>query len=205
MQEIRVPGAHGAAVHLRSGQFITIVDLEGSQVVDFVAFAEPDTDEFLSITHAQVHLKRFLIGHGDTLVSNRRRPLLEIVRDDTGRHDMHYAMCDPERYSLYFGVTGPHRSCMQNFLEAFAATGLTLRRGQLPDPINFNQNVETNERGELELRPSLSRPGNHIVLRALADVHAGVSACPMDIGPINGGSSTDILLRVSDSEAEANG
>lgn len=202
MTDIHVPGAHGATAHARRGQFVTIVDLEGSQVVDFIAYVDGDYDEFLSVTHAQVHLKRFLVGQGDTLVSNYRRPLLEIVRDDCGRHDMHYAMCDPERYRIYFGVT-EHRSCLENFLEAFAEDGVTLRRAQVPNPVNLNQNVSTNEKGELELLPSLSQPGSHVVLRALEDVHVGVSACPMDIGPINGGASTDILLRISDSDEEA--
>ena len=204
MHETRVPGAHGYATHLDPGQYLTIVDLEGSQVVDFVAFGGPTNDEYLSVTHAQVHLKRFLIQQGDELVSNYRSPLFVIERDDCGRHDMHYAMCDPERYSKYFGVTEPHRSCLQNFTEAFAADERVVPRGQMPNPINLNQNVNTNERGELELLPSLSKSGSRIVLRALADVHAAVSACPMDIGPINGGTSTDILVRVSDTLEEAN-
>lgn len=201
--EFHVPGAHGKATHLRAGQFLTVLDLQGSQVVDFVAFAGPGNDEFLSVTHAQVHLKRFLVGLGDDLVTNYRRPILKIVHDDTGRHDMHYAMCDPERYRLYFDVTTPHRSCLQNFTEAFAAEGREVPRGQMPNPINLNQNVATNERGELELLPSLSKPGNRIVIEALAECYPAVSACPMDIGPINGGSSTDILIRVSDTLEEA--
>ncbi len=203
MQETIVPGAHGATAHVAEGQYVSVIDLHGSQVVDFIAFADGNTDEFLSVTHAQVHLKRFLVGLGDVLVSNERRPLLEIVRDDCGRHDMHYAMCDPERYRNYFGVTEPHRSCMQNFLEAFEAAGVRLKRSQLPNPVNLNQSVATNEKGELELLPSLSKPGSHVVFRALTPLHVGVSACPMDIGPINAGTSTDILLRVSDTREEA--
>ena len=201
--EFHVPGAHGKATHLNAGQFLTIIDVHGSQVFAFVAFAGPTNDEFLSVTHAQVHLKRFLVGLGDELVTNYRRPILKIVHDDTGRHDMHYAMCDPERYRLYFGVKEPHRSCLQNFTEAFAAAGREVPRGQMPNPINLNQNVSTNERGELELLPSLSQSGNRIVLQALAECYPAVSACPMDIGPINGGSSTDIMIRVSDTLEEA--
>jgi uncharacterized protein YcgI (DUF1989 family) len=45
--EILVPGGHGAAFVAKSGQLVEIVDVEGQQVADFVAFAERNRTEWL--------------------------------------------------------------------------------------------------------------------------------------------------------------
>lgn len=48
--------------------------------------------------------------------------------------------------------------------------------------------VADNER--IELRAPLSKPGDFIVLRAIADCFVVFSACPMDITPVNGENRT---------------
>lgn len=51
--------------------------------------------------------------------------------------------------------------------------------------------------GEFEFHPAPSRAGDRIVLRAFTDVVAGVSSCPMDSSPINGGRITPLELVAS--------
>ena len=43
--EILIPGGHGSAFPVARGQFLEIVDVEGQQVADFVAFAQQDRRE----------------------------------------------------------------------------------------------------------------------------------------------------------------
>jgi hypothetical protein len=87
-REILIPGGHGAAFAARAGQLVEIVDLEGQQVADFVAFAERNRTEWLSATHTRSALLRLTAVVGDRLESNWRRPMFEIVRDDVGRNDI---------------------------------------------------------------------------------------------------------------------
>src|SRR5207247_289684 len=117
----------------------------------------------------------------DRLRTNRRAPMLEITRDDTGRHDMLIAACDPWRYEYDFGVTG-HRSCSDNFVEALRPW--KLERHRLPQPVNFFQNMSYPD-GRVEFGESLARPGDTVELLALMSVIAAVSACPMDLNPIS--------------------
>lgn len=187
-----VPAGTARAVPLRAGQTLRITNVAGKQVADFVAFSTADPGETLSTMHTIVSLGRLFPTKGDQLRSNRRRPMLEITRDDTGRHDMIIAACDPWRYEYDFGVTG-HRSCSDNFLEALAPWGT--QRHQLPHPINFFQNMSYPE-GRVQFGESLARPGDAVELRALLDVVAAVSACPMDLNPISGYRVTDIALEV---------
>ncbi|HEU4368126.1 MAG TPA: urea carboxylase-associated family protein [Methylomirabilota bacterium] len=192
MPPIRIPAGTGRAVTLRAGQTLRIVNVEGGQVADFIAYNAADLTEALSTVHSLVALGRLFPTAGDTLRTNRRRPMVEIVRDDTGRHDMLIAACDPWRYEYDFGVTG-HRSCSDNFLEVLHEW--RIERHQLPHPVNFFQNMRYPD-GRVEFDRSLARPGDAVELRALMDLVAAVSACPMDLNPISNFQTHDITIEV---------
>ena len=65
-----------------------------------------------------------------------------------------------------------------------------------PPPINWFMNVAILQRGELEIREPLAEKDDYVVLRALKDVIAAVSACPQDLVPTNGSNPTDLAVRV---------
>lgn len=192
MSLTRIPAGTARAVALSAGQTLRIVNVEGRQVADFVAFNAADMTEWVSTIHTLVSIGRLFPTAGDVFRSNRRRPLVEFVRDDTGRHDVLIAACDPWRYEYDFGVTG-HRSCSDNFLEALADWNLA--RHQLPHPVNFFQNMRYPD-GRVEFGESLAKPGDVVELRALVDLVAAVSACPMDLNPISGYRSRDLAVEV---------
>ena len=192
MPPIHIPATTGRAVTLRAGQTLRIISVEGKQVADFIAYNADDMTEALSTIHSLVSLGRLFPTAGDQLRTNRRRPMVEIVRDDTGRHDMLIAACDPWRYEYDFGVTG-HRSCSDNFLEALREW--RIERHQLPHPVNFFQNMRYPD-GRVEFGESLAKAGDVVELRALTNLVAAVSACPMDLNPISGYKTRDLAIEV---------
>jgi hypothetical protein len=189
---IRVPAGTGRATTLAMGQRLVIRNVEGGQVADFVAFNAADLTETFSTTHTLVAIGRLFPTAGDRLRSNRRRPMLAITRDDTGRHDLLIPACDPWRYEYDFGVTG-HRSCSDNFLEALAPW--RIERHRLPHPLNFFQNMRYPE-GRVEFDASLAKSGDAVELAALMDLVVAVSACPMDLNPISGFRIHDLELEI---------
>src|SRR5207249_5294250 len=72
-----VAGGYGGGWEARAGELITIIDLEGEQTGDFVAFVSEDPEEWLSPVHCREVLRSIFVRAGDVLVSNRRRPVLE--------------------------------------------------------------------------------------------------------------------------------
>jgi hypothetical protein len=114
------------------------------------------------------------------------------VEDTVGRHDMLYACCDPVRYEM-LGAPG-HASCREALTEALTGYGIGFDR--IPPPINWFMNVSIQQRGELEIREPLAEKDDYVVLRALKDVIAAVSACPQDLLPTNGSHPTDLAVRV---------
>ena len=171
-----------------------IVDLEGSQVADFVAIERADRQKHLSPHQTRSSLRRWTLKVGDRLVNNDREPVFEIVHDDVGVHDLFFCACSPALYRQRFGLTD-HRSCRMNLLEALGPYGVT--EWQLPDPINVFMRTPPRADGEFEFHPAPSKPGDRLVLRCLRDVVAAVSSCPMDLSPINGERITPLKLVVT--------
>jgi hypothetical protein len=185
------PG-QGQAVEMKTGQLLQIQTLQGKQVADFVAFTTGDTGEYVSTSATRATNSNIIPQQGMTLYSNRRQPMFEIVEDTVGRHDMLYACCDPVRYEL-LGAPG-HASCREALVDSLRDYGIGYDR--IPSPINWFMNVSIMQRGELELREPLAEQGDYVVLRALKDVIAAVSACPQDLGPTNAFNPTDLSIRV---------
>ena len=130
-REMVVPAGHGRAVELPAGARLTVRQTSGQQVADMIAFRRDDLTEFLSTSHTIASNGRLWPAVGGRYLSNRRTPLLEVVEDTVGRHDLMITACDPWRYQYDLGLTD-HRRCSDNFLEGFAPQGG--ERHQLPHP-----------------------------------------------------------------------
>ena len=180
---ITVPAGAGRAFRLAAGERLRVVNTHGSQVVDTWALAS-EGDEWLSMEHTRTGLSRLMPRVGDPLFSNRRRPLLRLLEDTSpGAHDTLIAACDAERYRQ-LGATGPHANCCENFRAALAQLGL--QHEPVPSPLNLFMHIPWSPDGALEFRPSPVAPEEYVTLRAEKDVVVVLSACPMDLNPING-------------------
>lgn len=185
------PG-QGQAVEIKTGQMLQIQTLQGKQVADFVAFGLDDREEYLSTSVTQSSNASIVPQQGMTLFSNRRQGMFEIVEDTVGRHDMLYACCDPIRYEQ-LGAPG-HANCREALTGALQEYAIGYDR--IPTPINWFMNVSIRQRGELEIREPLAEKEDYVLLRALKDVIAAVSACPQDLTATNGFAPTDLRIRV---------
>jgi uncharacterized protein len=195
-----LPARHGTAVALAAGDRLEIVNRDGGQVVDWWALAHPrdGDDEYASMEHTRAALRRLVPRVGDAIYSTRRRPLVTLVQDTSpGVHDTLIAACDPERYRLLGGAPD-HPSCAQNFAAAIAEHGRSLPRA--PAPLNLFMAIPWTAEGELEFAPSPARAGDSVTFEAALAVLVVVSACPMDLNPINA-TMGDIGLRTFPSAA----
>ena len=76
---------------------------------------------------------------GDTLVSNRRLPIVTIREDDSpGVHDTVIACCDWPRYRR-LGCADYHDNCADNLRMALEAIGV--QAPHVPDPFNLWMNI----------------------------------------------------------------
>ena len=178
-----VPAAGGAAVRLRRGEQLRIIDPQGGQSGDLVAFS-PDGRERLSNGRSFDYNGKIYLSTGDVLWSERSTPMLTIVSDDVGRHDFLYTACSLEMYQIQYKVTDYHPNCFDNLCTALRQ--LDVEPVPLPTPFNLFMNVDVAEGGRLVFSPPRSRPGDSIVLRAEMDLAIALSACPAST--CNGGA-----------------
>lgn len=191
LQDILVPGGQARVVRVEAGQLLEVVNVQGQQVSDFIAFNAKDFNEHLSPTHTRSMLGRLTLRVGDFLQTNARNPIFEIIEDTVGCHDLLIAACDYHRYELDYGLKG-HRNCRANFAEVLGPRGIDYLR--VPDPINLFQNTPVSADGTLGMEESPAKPGDKVVLRAVIDAVVAVSACPQDQNPINNWQPTDVRL-----------
>ena len=192
-REFTIPAARARMWRMRAGERVTIAQTEGHQVGDFIAFNDADLTEFLSTSHTRSCLRTLRIGLGHSLYTNHREPIVEIVEDTVGVHDILAAACDPYRYRRDFGVED-HRSCRVNFVEALAEFDIPDWR--VPDPVNLFQNSPVEPDWGYPGGTSVAKAGDYVTLLARMDLIAACSACPQDLAPTNGGRLSDLRVRL---------
>lgn len=195
-ERILVPAREGRAVPVPAGGQFRVVDVEGQQVGDLFAFSVQDVAEYASAEHTRVGIARLFPRVGEAFLTNRRRPILTLLADDSpGVNDMLMAACDPQRYRL-LGVTGWHASCQENLRRAMA--GLGHPSVEVPQPINLFMDVTIGPDGALGFQAARTRPGDSVTLRAEMDAIVVLSACPQDLNPINGPGPTSLAIDLLD-------
>ena len=171
-----IPPRSGTAFLLAKGQKLTVIDPQGEQVADLVAFAQADPREAISNGRSLDYASKLFLSTGDPLYSNRSNVMLRIVEDDVGRHDFLLTPCSADTFRIIYGDEHPHRGCFGNLAEALAPHGI--EPDQIPCAFNVFMNVAVDGRtGALTVEPPLSKAGDRLVLEAEMDLIIGLTAC----------------------------
>ena len=181
---IAIPARKGKAAFVEAGQSVKVINTHGQQVVDTWAFRRDELTEFMSMEHSRTAIGRTMPLLNQSMVTNRRRPILTLVEDTSGGiHDTLLAACDRYRYQL-LGCPEYHDNCTDNLAAALADLGL--EPPETPSPWNLFMNIPVGADNSLDFKPPVSGPGDYVTLRAEMDLVIAFSACPQDMVPING-------------------
>jgi uncharacterized protein YcgI (DUF1989 family) len=175
----RLPPQTGYALRLEAGQRLMVIDPEGEQVADLVAFNPADKGEWLSSGRSIDYANTIYMSTGHVLFSNRSRPMFTIEDDTVGRHDFLLTPCSPEMFRITYKIQGHHPSCLENLSTALAASGITA--DDIPTTFNIFMNVEVGPGGEVAVKAPRSRPGDHVLLRAEMPLLVGLTACSAEM------------------------
>jgi aminomethyltransferase len=200
--DLRIDTATAMAYEVKAGQYIQVIDVEGRQCSDFLAFnarrLADGVERGLDATTT-----RNLTGNAypqpglfGKFFDQDMRPLVEVVRDTVGRHDTFALACNAKYYED-MGYPG-HVNCTDNFNGQLRSYGIAERRGW--PALNFFYNTFFNEANQLFFDEPWSQPGDYVLLRAMTDLVCASSACPDDIDPANAWNPTDIHVRVYPAE-----
>ena len=198
VEEVLVPANEGRGVYVKKGQLLDIVDVEGHQVGDIVAWFRNDPSEYMSPTHTVSCNASVALRTGSKVFSNHRNPVFTIVRDDVEKHDIVVPCCDQERYLNDYGLTD-HRHCLGNLEQARDLLREDYElHGETAWNVFMHNRVEPD--GSVVTDPAAHEAGATIRLEAHEDLVVLLSACPQDLTPCNDFNPTSMILRVSDPE-----
>jgi uncharacterized protein YcgI (DUF1989 family) len=175
----RIERQRGVAFQMSTGDRLRVIDPEGEQVSDLVAFAAADPSEWLSSGRTIDYANTIYLTTGHVLYSNRSNPLLTITSDTVGRHDFLYTPCSRETFRLIYHNTAPHPSCFDNLAGSLRPFGIEGDR--IPTTFNIFMNVEVLPNGELRIDPPRSKAGDSIEFRAETDLIVGLTACSAEM------------------------
>jgi uncharacterized protein YcgI (DUF1989 family) len=170
-----IPPRSGVAFRLAKGQRLRVIDPEGEQVSDLLAFNADDMDEVISSGRSLDYASKIYLTTGDPIYSNRSNVMLRIVEDTVGRHDFLLTPCSKDTFRIIYGDELPHQGCFGNLAGALAPHGI--KPDQIPTAFNVFMNVRVDGHGRLAVEPPLSKPGDHIIFEAKQDLIMALTAC----------------------------
>ncbi|PVH95884.1 hypothetical protein DM02DRAFT_675184 [Periconia macrospinosa] len=183
--------------------------------------------EYLSLPHTRVSTNRLVPHVNDTLLTNLRNPIITLIEDTSpGAHDTLTAACDASLYAN-LGVSKPaeHGSCAENLvlalkelnekagLKGTKAVGADITVNIAPTPLHLFMNAPISFDGESggdagakEAKFTVQEPQgkkrSFVRFRAERDVVVVLSACPMDVGPQNGGKCMAANFMVEEADED---
>ena len=200
--DFRVDRASALSYEVREGEYIQVIDVQGRQCSDFLAFHRAKLENGLERGMDGV-TTRTLMGAAYPLPGLYSKffdvdmdPLVQVVRDTVGRHDTFGLACT-RRYYEDMGYPG-HVNCSDNFNGQVDQYGIAARAGW--EAVNFFFNTRIEADNLLVSDEPWSRPGDYVLMRAMTDLVCASSACPDDIDPVNAWECTDIHVRVYPAE-----
>ncbi|MGJ8610250.1 MAG: DUF1989 domain-containing protein [Octadecabacter sp.] len=197
--EFTISRGTGMAYEVKKGEFFQIIDVEGQQCSDFVAFRSDGLDrgieQMIDSTASRTMSRRAFPTPGlfDKFYDQDVRPLMNVVQDTCGRHDTFGLACTARVYEER-GFPG-HVNCSDNISNALDPYGVQ-KRSAWP-AINFFWNTWIDHNSHHYMtEESHSRAGDYVVMRAMDDLVCASTSCPDEIDPVNGWNPTDIHVRI---------
>ena len=171
----RITPRSGVAFPLKKGATLCVIDPEGWQVSDLLAFNASDPREAISNGRTFDYEETIRLTAGNRLWSNRSNALLEIVEDSCGLHDFLLTPCSEATFRHFYADKPVHRGCFGNLAEALLPFGITA--DDIPVAFNLFMNVPVDSKGKIRVLPPATNPGDFVRLRALDDLIIGLTAC----------------------------
>ncbi len=178
-----VPPRAPWSARLEPGEVLRLIDLEGSQAIDFLCYNADDPAERYHAANTIKVPRNIFIGLGSVLRSNLARPMMTVIADTCGRHDTIFGCCSFEIDRVRYGGTNGE-SCQRNFERELASHGIGPEH-VVPN-VNFFMNVPVGPEGAAEIAASQSKPGDYVDLRAEMPILAVLSNCPQELNVATG-------------------
>lgn len=183
VRELIIPKCEGRSFTVRKGQVLRVIEVDGPQAADMIAFNLHDFRESIS-----AWLTRHLSGNftkAEKIYS--RLPagnvMFTVLTDIPGVFWLSGGRCNRLTYEHIQGGVGHHGNCQDILMECIRPYGLT--EYDIHEVLNIFMNAAFHEDGSYELNPSQVKKGDYVELLAEMDLLIAISACPDELSAYN--------------------
>lgn len=187
--EKTIPARTAMALPMTKGQILRVVDAEGQQAADIVAYNRQATAEGLSTEVTVQILRTSNPSTGQTLYSIEWNPILTIVADTVRTNYLPGEICSDEANFFRYGIRGSV-NCRDNLAAAVAPWGVT--KGQVHGAFAAFLNMAYLSDGRTTIQEPVSKAGDYVELRAEMDIVIAISACPQVLNACNAFNPTPL-------------
>ncbi|WP_158437844.1 DUF1989 domain-containing protein [Naasia lichenicola] len=192
---IHVPARGRLALKLRKGQKMTITDVKGQQVMDMIAAMVDDPNERLSCMFSRVSSGKWDLNEGYTVYSTKCTPMLNVLHDDNGTHNMTGGYCSQWSNAIRYG-TGKTFTCHDNLVGDWEELGLDVEKISPDMCISLFMNIAHHADGTMQIQEPTTKPGDRITFEAQEDLYIGLSNCPEEHNPCNAFHVTEMDVTI---------
>lgn len=122
------------------------------------------------------------------LYSNLYTPMMEVLADDVGEHDLLHPCCRPEMYDFFYHNGAGHPNCLDNINAALQ------EQRPIITPVNLFMHTLVHADGSISVEKPVSKAGDRIVLKALMDITLGIAACSVSESKCNSGKCSAVKV-----------
>lgn len=201
MERVTIEAKRGGSFRIEKGETFDVIDPEGSQAIDFVAFPAEDLSESFSSKYTYRRTGRVRFEEGDSLYTVAGEPVLTMTSDDCGVHDLLLAPCNEWLVAEYYDQDG-EQGCRENLTDVLSPHGIEPH--QLQEVLNLFTQVTITDHKYIDFREPPSDPGDTVTFRADREAIVGVAPCSGE-SIVSDGTPTGIHVDVpSGTEVETN-
>jgi uncharacterized protein YcgI (DUF1989 family) len=172
-RSVVVPAGESRAIDVTAGQILRIEAKEPGVVASMFGFSRIDEDIYMSVHHTRVFSNSYVLQAGMRIVSNRRRAMMVLGKDSSGKHDL-LLPASTTAYLAEQGYAG-QTGCVESVGAVIQSLGL--KPPKMPDPINLFMHVALHQDGRIEPLPNATRAGDFVACRVVTEMVFIVSAC----------------------------
>lgn len=183
VKELIIPASEGRSFTVKKGQVLRIIEMEGVQAVDLIAFNQHDLKESLSVWLTRQQSKSFTKAEKIYSKLPAANLMFTVLNYRPGIFWLSPGRCNRLTYKNFHSVKGYHKNCQDTLAGCIKEYGLS--GYDVPEVLNIFMNVKFTEDGSYQFSASPVKKGDYIDLLAEMDCLVAISACPDDLSSYN--------------------
>lgn len=191
-----IPAKDGTALELQKGDILQIIDVEGQQVADLVAFNKKDLGEHISATQTNKLNAHLNLKEDDFLFSTDCNKMFEITKITNPKvhYNFIFSPCADMDNNIRFPDIPKGETCLGILIRVLKKYDLDWRN--MLEPFSIGLNLHIDKDWVMSTHTPLSKPGDYVEIKTLMDCVVGITACPQDRNLCNGTKLTPIRIKL---------